>query len=134
VIDTPRATLVGGGFVHLRSESWEFILAPEARDAAGAVLASPLRLKGGTGRPTSGALEPNLARLLVGAGVVPSLVGTLNQLARQPGSNACTAMAPKVEALRPGLRAQMPTPSADLRATPRRPAATGQTHAPPHRN
>ena len=36
VVDTPRATMVGGGFVHLRSESWEFILAPEARDAQGA--------------------------------------------------------------------------------------------------
>ena len=58
VVDTPRATLVGGGYVHLRSEGWEFILAPEARDNQNAALASPLRLKGGSGRPTAGALEP----------------------------------------------------------------------------
>ena len=122
VVDTPRATLVGGGFVHLRSETWEMILAPEARDTAGAALASPLRLKGGTGRPTTGALEPNLAKLLIGGGTVPSLVGTLAQIARQPNINACALMAPRVEGLRPGLRAQLPVPSADLRASGRRPA------------
>jgi hypothetical protein len=32
VVDTPRAILVGGGYVQLRSEAWEFILAPEAHD------------------------------------------------------------------------------------------------------
>ncbi|MFI5002402.1 MAG: hypothetical protein ACHQK9_21165, partial [Reyranellales bacterium] len=123
VVDTPRATLVGGGFVHLRSETWEIILAPEAHDAPGAALASPLRLKGGNGRPTTGALEPGLARLLVGGGTVPSLSGTLGQLARQPNVNACALMAPKVEVLRPGLRAQLPTPSAELRGSGRRPPA-----------
>jgi uncharacterized protein involved in outer membrane biogenesis len=121
VVDTPRSTLVGGGFLQLRSEGWEMILAPEARDAAGATLAVPLRLKGGTGRATSGALEPALAKLIIGAGAVPSLVGTFNQLARQTGSNACATMAPKVEALRPGLRAQMPTPAVEPRGGARRP-------------
>ena len=123
VVDAPRATFVGGGFLHLRSETWEMILAPEARDAAGAALASPLRLKGGSGRPTSGALEPNLSKLLIGGGVVPSLTGTLAQAARQPGVNACASMAPRVEGMRPGLRAQLPTPSADLRGSGRRQAA-----------
>ena len=67
VLDTPRATMVGGGFVHLRSETWEFILAPEARDAQGVPLASTLRLKGGTGQQTSGAIEPGL--VLCGRGL-----------------------------------------------------------------
>lgn len=128
VVDTPRTTMVGGGFVHLRSESWEMILLPEARDAAGAQFAVPLRLKGGTGRTLAGATEPNLAKLVIGAGVVPSLVGTLNQIARQPNINACSVMAPRVEGLRPGLRAQLPTPGADLRTPPRRPPA--QAHTP----
>ncbi|MBX9943569.1 MAG: AsmA family protein [Reyranella sp.] len=127
VVDTPRTTMVGGGYVHLRTEGWEFILAPEARDIQNAALGSPLRLKGGSGRPTSGALEPNLARLIVGAGVVPSLVSQLNQAARQTGVNPCVAVAPRVEALRPGLRAQMPAPSADQRQRPGRPV----TPAPP---
>ena len=95
---------------------------PEARDTAGAPLAVPLRLKGGTGRPATGALEPALTRLVVGGGVVPSLVGTFNQMAKQPNTNACALMAPRVEGLRPGLRAQLPTPSAELRGG-RRPAA-----------
>jgi len=129
VVDTPRANWVGGGYLHLRSEGWETILVPEARDAAGAQLAVPLRLKGGTGQPTTGALEPALSRLIIGAGVVPSLVGTFNQLAKQqPTVNACASMAPKVEALRPGLRAQMPTPAAELRGG-RRPA-TPPKHRP----
>jgi hypothetical protein len=127
VVDTPRTTMVGGGFVHLRSETWEFILAPEARDSQGVALASPLRLKGGTGQPTSGALEPGLAKLLIGAGTVPSLVGTLTTISRQTQANPCAIMAPRVDGIRPGLRAQLPVPSADLRSrrsgqaqTPRR--------------
>ena len=124
VVDAPRATLVGGGYLHLRTEGWEFILAPEARDNQNAALASPLRLKGGSGRPTSGALEPNLARLIIPGGVVPSLAAQITQAARQTGVNPCAAVAPRVEGLRPGLRAQMPVPSAaDLRQRPGRPPA-----------
>jgi len=128
VIDTPRATIVGGGFVHPRSETWEMILEPEARDAQGAQLASPLRLKGGTGRPTTGALEPALTKLIIGAGTVPSLTGTLNTIARQQGVNACATMAPRVEGMRPGLRAQLPTPSGDVRGN-RRPAASQKSQS-----
>ena len=124
VIDTPRATIVGGGFLHARSESWEMILEPESRDAQGAQFAQPLRLKGGTGKPTAGALEPALTKLIIGAGTVPSLTGTLNTIARQPNVNACATMAPRVEGMRPGLRAQLPTPSAETRG--RRPAAPVQ--------
>ncbi len=128
VIDTPRATIVGGGFLHARSESWEMILEPESRDAQGAQFAQPLRLKGGTGKPTAGALEPALTKLIIGAGTVPSLTGTLNTIARQPNVNACATMAPRVEGMRPGLRAQLPTPSAETRG--RRPT----TPAAPRRN
>ncbi|MBI3195943.1 MAG: AsmA family protein [Rhodospirillales bacterium] len=131
VIDTPRTTMVGGGYVHLRTEGWEFIVAPEARDTQNAALASPLRLKGGSGRPTSAALEPNLARLIIGAGVVPSLVSQINQAARQAGVNPCAAVAPRVEGLRPGLRAQMPVPSADLRQRAGRPATPTQPRRTP---
>ena len=122
VVDTPRATWVGGGFVHLRSETWELILAPETREAQGGLLAVPVRLKGGTGRPTVGALEPVLSRLLTGPGVAQSVSGTVTQFARQqPNANACALTAPRIEVLRPGLRGQLPVPSAELRDRPRRP-------------
>ena len=122
VVDTPRAILVGGGYVQLRSEAWEFVLAPEARDNQNAALASPLRLKGGSGRPTAGALEPALARLIVPGVTVPSLAAQINLASRQAGANACAVVAPRVEALRPGLRAQMPVPTAaDLRQRSARP-------------
>jgi uncharacterized protein involved in outer membrane biogenesis len=124
VVDTPRLTMVGGGYLHLRTEGFEFILAPEARDSQNAALASPLRLKGGSGRELAGALEPNLARLIIPAGVVPSLSAQVNQAARQAGANPCAVVAPRVEGLRPGLRAQMPVPSAaDLRQRGGRPQA-----------
>jgi len=128
VFDTPRATWIGGGYVSLRNEGWEFIIAPEARDGAGAQLASPLRIRGGTGRPASGALEPGLGKLLIGSGVVPSLTAAVNQGARQPNANACAVMAPRVDGLRPGLRAQMPTPAGERERPNRR--TQGQTSAP----
>jgi uncharacterized protein involved in outer membrane biogenesis len=120
VFDTSRATWIGGGYVSLRNEGWEFIVVPEARDPQGAQLASPLRLKGGTGRTATGALEPGLGKLLIGAGVVPSLTANLAQAGRQPNANACAVMAPRVEGLRPGLRAHLPTPSGDRERTTRR--------------
>jgi uncharacterized protein involved in outer membrane biogenesis len=125
VVDTPTATLVGGGYVHLRSEGWEFILSPEARDNRNAALATPLRVKGGSGRTTTGALDPALTRLIVPGGTVPSLVAQLGQAARQPNVNPCSVLAPRVDGLRPGLRAQMPTPPVAERRdrTVRRPPA-----------
>jgi uncharacterized protein involved in outer membrane biogenesis len=132
VVDTPRATLVGGGYVQARSEAWEFILAPEARDNQNAALAAPLRLKGGYGRTTASALEPALTRLIIPAGAVPSLVGQIVQASRQTGVNQtgvnqtgvnpCATVAPRVEALRPGLRAQLPLPAVDQRQRPGRQA------------
>ncbi len=127
IVDTPRATMVGGGYLQLRSEAWEFILAPEARDNQNAALASPLRLKGGSGRAIAGALEPALTRLIIPGGTVPSLVAQITQASRQAGVNPCAAVAPRVEGLRPGLRAQMPVPpAAELRQRPSR----AQTPAP----
>jgi uncharacterized protein involved in outer membrane biogenesis len=113
VVDTPRATMVGGGYLHLRTEGWDFIFAPEARDSPNSALATPLHLKGGSGRTTTGALEPSLARLIVPAGPAPSLVGQINLAAKQAGVNPCATVAPRIEALRPGLRAQMPVPTTD---------------------
>jgi uncharacterized protein involved in outer membrane biogenesis len=124
VVDTPRATMVGGGYLQLRNEAWEFILAPEARDNQNATLASPLRLKGGSGRATAGALEPALTRLIVPGGTIPSLVAQITQAARQTGVNPCAAVAPRVEGLRPGLRAQLPVPPVDQRRSTRPPAST----------
>jgi hypothetical protein len=123
---------VGGGYMQARSESWEMVLEPEARSAQDSQLASPLRLKGGTGKPTAGALEPALTKLLIGAGAVPSLTGTLNTIARQPNVNACATMAPRVEGMRPGLRAQLPTPATETRGRrtaipPQKPAAKPQS-------
>lgn len=124
VVDTPRTTIVGGGYLSLRTEGFEFILAPEARDNQNAGLASPLRIKGGSGRETASALEPNLARLIIPAGVVQSMSGQINQSAKQAGANPCALLAPRVEGLRPGLRAQMPVPSpADMRHRGGRPQA-----------
>lgn len=120
VVDTPRATWIGGGFVSLRNEAWEFIIVPEARDGPGAQLASPVRLKGGTGRQPAGALEPGLGKLLIGGGVAPSLTGTFNQISRQPNVNACVAMAPRIDGMRPGLRAQLPSPAGDRERANRR--------------
>ncbi|HYC65472.1 MAG TPA: AsmA-like C-terminal region-containing protein, partial [Reyranellaceae bacterium] len=121
VVDTPTATLVGGGYVHLRSEGWEFLLVPEARDNRNIALTVPARVKGGTGRATTATTDAAVSRQIIPAGAVPSLVAQLNQSGRQPNVNPCSAMAPRVDGLRPGLRAQMPTPPAAERRD-RRPA------------
>ena len=57
VVDTPRGVLVGGGYFHLRTEGWEFIVAPEARDNQNASLATPMRIKGGAGKADGRALS-----------------------------------------------------------------------------
>jgi uncharacterized protein involved in outer membrane biogenesis len=127
VFDTPKATWIGGGYLSLRNEGWEFIVAPEARDSHSVALATPIRLKGGTGRAVSGALDPGLSKLLIGGGPVPSLTGTYAQIAKQPNvANACTVMAPRIDGMRPGLRAQMPTPSTPERERHRRVQGTHQ--------
>jgi hypothetical protein len=130
VVDTPRATLVGGGYVQLRSEAWEFILAPEARDNQNTALAAPLRVKGGSGRETSGVLEPALTRLIVPGGTVASLTAQINLASRQAGANACAVLAPRVEALRPGLRAQLPVPAVERSRPGRSPTQSTPPRAP----
>lgn len=123
VVDTPRGVLVGGGYFHLRTDNWEFMLAPEARDHQNATLAVPMRIKGGVGKATASAVDPNLSKLLVGSGPIPSLVAQVAQAGRQAGANACAVLAPRVEALRPGLRAQLPAPTSDVRQRASRPPA-----------
>ncbi len=83
VVDTPRGVLVGGGYLHLRTDNWEFMLAPEARDHQNAPLAVPMRIKGGPGKATASAVDPNLSKLLVGGGPIPSLVAQVTQAGRQ---------------------------------------------------
>ena len=124
VVDTPRATMVGGGYVQLRSEGWEFLLVPEARDPQYATLATPLRLKGGSGRPTASMLDPNVSKLILPGGTVPSLVSQVNLAARQAGANPCAALAPRVDGLRPGLRAQLPVPTPERQRAGRPPSHT----------
>jgi uncharacterized protein involved in outer membrane biogenesis len=128
VVDTPRGVLVGGGYFHLRTDNWEFMLAPEARDHQNAALAVPMRIKGGAGKATASAVDPNLSKLLVGGGPIPSLVAQVAQAGRPAGANACAVLAPRVEALRPGLRAQLPAPTSDVRQRASR--SQGQTPAP----
>ena len=72
VVDTPRATWIGGGYVSLRNEGWEFIVAPEARDGPGAQLASPLRIKGGTGRSDARVRSSRTWHAAHRGGVVPA--------------------------------------------------------------
>jgi hypothetical protein len=133
VVDTPRSSLVGGGYVQMRSENWEFLFAPEARDNQNAALASPVRLKGSNSRMTASAQDPAVARLLVGAGAVPSVNAQINQAARQAGVNPCAIVAPRVEGMRPGLRAQLPVPPTDQRRSPRpQPHSPGPTHSRSH--
>lgn len=125
VFDTPRATWIGGGYVSLRNESWEAIVIPEARAVQNLSLAIPFRLKGGTGQAVTGTPDPALSHLVVGAGIVPSLVAALAQASRQSAAaNGCAVMAPKVDGLRPGLRAQLPTLSSERDRGARRTPAT----------
>ena len=49
--------------------------------------------------------------------------GQISQAAKQANANPCALVAPRVEGLRPGLRAQMPVPSAADMRRARRPAA-----------
>jgi hypothetical protein len=133
VVDTPRAVLVGGGYTSLRNEGWEFLFAPEARDNQNGALAIPTRLKGSGGHVAAGAVDPTVARLLVGGGPVPSIVTQINQAARQTGVNPCAIVAPRVEGLRPGLRAQLPVPPTDQRRASRpQPHAPAPTHSRGH--
>jgi hypothetical protein len=133
VVDTPRAALVGGGYVQMRSEGWELLLAPEARDSQNAALASPVRLKGSSSHMTASAQDPAVARLLMPAGTVLSIAAQLNQAARQAGVNPCAIVAPRIEGLRPGLRAQLPLPPTDQRRQPRaQQHSPGLTHSRSH--
>jgi uncharacterized protein involved in outer membrane biogenesis len=113
VMDLPKAVVIGGGYVHSRSETLELLVAPEARETALIPVAVPLRIKAATTRSAS---ETDLAAAkgihLFPAKVVPSLTGQMAQLGKvtASGGNACGAFAQKLDGLRPNLRSQLPTP------------------------
>jgi hypothetical protein len=113
VVDLPKAVVIGGGYVHSRSETLELLVAPEAREAGLVAAAVPLRIKAGITRSAS-ETDPAAAKgiHLFPARAVPSLIGQMAQLTKATarGGNACVAFAQKLDGLRPNLRSQLPTP------------------------
>jgi uncharacterized protein involved in outer membrane biogenesis len=117
VLDVPKAVIIGGGYVHSRSETMELILAPETREAGLIAIAVPLRIKA-SATTVSAEPDPGAAKgihLVWGPKGAPSLVGSMGPLARAPGApNPCLTMLGKLDiALRPNLRSQLPTPPAN---------------------
>ena len=76
VVDTPRATWIGGGYLRCATRAGSSSSRPRRAMPMACRWLRRLRLKGGTGRATSGALDPGLAKLLIGGGPVPSLTGS----------------------------------------------------------
>ncbi|WP_178130378.1 AsmA family protein [Reyranella sp. CPCC 100927] len=117
VLDAPRFTAIGGGYVHLRNEQLGLLLWPEPRDLSLMGTAVPLRLKGSLVQATA---ESDPAAAPSAGGVVPgttvaSLTAaiTLAGRAASAGSlNACGIVLGRLESLRPNLRAQLPQPPA----------------------
>jgi hypothetical protein len=116
VIDAPKFTAVGGGYIHLRNEKVNIVMWPEPRDLSLAAIALPLRWKGSLAQ--AGA-ETDAAAAKAAAGVPPgariaSLTAAITAAARTatPGSlNACGQLAARLDSLRPSLRALMPQPT-----------------------
>ena len=122
VVDTPRTTMVGGGYSQLRTEGCEFILAPEARDNqnAGARLAAA---REGRQRPRDG----ERARAQPGAPDhsggrrCQSMSGQINQAAARPTPMPAPSWRRASKACARGCGPQMPVPSAGRHAPARRP-------------
>ncbi len=116
VLDAPRFTAIGGGYVHLRNEQLGLLLWPEPRDLSLMGTAVPLRLKGSLVQATA---ESDASAAPSAGGVVPgttvaSLTAaiTLAGRAASAGSpNACSIVLGRLESLRPNLRAQLPQPA-----------------------
>ena len=117
VLDLPKAVVIGGGYIHSRSETLELILAPEAREVGLIAVAVPLRIKASattvSADPDAAAAKP--IHLVWGPKGAPSLVGSMGPPARAAGApNPCATMLGKLDiALRPNLRSQLPTPPAN---------------------
>ncbi|MCW5746848.1 MAG: AsmA family protein [Alphaproteobacteria bacterium] len=131
VLDMPRFTAVGGGYIHLRNEQVNLLMWPEPRDLALMGIALPLRWKGTLAHAsaeTDSAATRGAAGVPAGARVI-SLTAAITAAGRNTaagGLNPCASVAARLESLRPGLRALMPQPTPvppeyrPPRASPRR--------------
>jgi uncharacterized protein involved in outer membrane biogenesis len=120
VLDGPRVTAVGGGYLHLRNEQLEIVLWPEPREIALLQIAIPLRIKGNLARVTG---ETDISANKLPPGVppparIPSLTVAATAAGRVPAGtaagaappNACVKVAAQLEGLRPLMRWQLPQP------------------------
>ena len=113
VLDAPRFTAIGGGYIHLRNEQLGLLLWPEPRDLSLMGTAVPLRLKGSLAQATA---ESDTAAAPSAGGVVPgttvsSLTAAITIAGRTASAgspNACGIVLGRLESLRPNLRAQLP--------------------------
>jgi hypothetical protein len=115
VIDAPRFTAVGGGYVQLRNEQLNMIMWPEPRDLGLLGVSLPLRWKGSLASATA---ETDISAQKAAAGTAPgarvaSLTAAITTAARNPGGlNPCAALLARLDSLRPYLRTLYPQPPA----------------------
>lgn len=119
-LDSPRFTVVGGGYLHLRNEQLEIVLWPEPREIGLMPIAIPLRIKGNLAR-VSGEVDLGANKLPPGVpplARIPSLTAAITAAGRAPAGaaagaappNACARVAAQIEGLRPLMRLQLPQP------------------------
>ena len=116
VLDTPRFTAIGGGYIHLRNEQLGLLLWPEPRDLTLMATAVPLRLKGSLVQVSA---ESDTAAATSAGGIVPgttiaSLTAAITTAGRAGAAgslNACGIVLGRLDSLRPNLRAQLPPPA-----------------------
>ncbi len=134
VMDGPKFTVGGGGFLHLRNEQLEAVLWPEPKETALLAAAIPLRVKGYLGN-AQGEADPGSLKMPPGVPPgtrVGSLVGAIGGGAPRPAPGApaaspaasCTRLLAQLDGLRPAMRYQLPTPPVIPVDRPRRPPRT----------
>jgi uncharacterized protein involved in outer membrane biogenesis len=112
VLDAPRFTAIGGGYIQMRNEEVGLLLWPEPRELALLATALPLRW---TGTLAQASAETDTSAIMkVPAGQrVASLTAAITAAGRAPGGlNPCASVLARLERLRPNLRAQLPRPPA----------------------
>ncbi len=112
VLDAPRFTAIGGGYIHMRNEQVGLLMWPEPRELALLTVALPLRW---TGTLAQASAETDTSAIMkVPAGQrVASLTAAITAAGRAPGGlNPCASVLARLERLRPNLRAQLPKPPA----------------------
>jgi uncharacterized protein involved in outer membrane biogenesis len=112
VLDAPRFTAIGGGYIQMRNEQVGLLMWPEPRELALLTIALPLRW---TGTLDKASAETDTSAIMkVPAGQrVASLTAAITAAGRTPGGlNPCAAVLARLERLRPNLRAQLPRPPA----------------------